>query len=331
MRRLTRGRRSCLLLPAVLALTEIATLQPRVSFAQGTPPSPAAPSGSPLAAPALRPPANQTRTAAPSPRAEIDALLARARDLYGKGLTKRAIEALDAAIELDARDVRPLAFKAQVLERQSDLPGTEAALTKALEISPDEVGWLMQRGLVRMRRADFVGAIADFDRFADLRPGSLPQLWQRGIALFYAGRYDDGRKQFEIHRTVNPHDVENSAWHFACVAWAENFETARKQLLACDGDSRIPMTQVQALLAGQAAPAALLKAAAATPEGPRRREAEFYAHLYLAMYHGAERKPELETRHAAEAARLGKEFGIMGEVARLHADWITARLRREKR
>ena len=43
--------------------------------------------------------------------------------------------------------------------------------------------------------------------------------WQRGIALYYAGRYQDCREQFESHRTVNPDDVENAAWHFlVCCA-----------------------------------------------------------------------------------------------------------------
>ena len=36
----------------------------------------------------------------------------------------------------------------------------------------------------------------------------------------YAGRYQDCREQFESHRTVNPDDVENAAWHFLCVARA---------------------------------------------------------------------------------------------------------------
>lgn len=57
-----------------------------------------------------------------------------------------------------------------------------------------------------------------FDQLVAARPESEPELWQRGLALYYAGRFDDGRRQFELHRTVNPADVENVAWHFACVA-----------------------------------------------------------------------------------------------------------------
>ena len=145
--------------------------------------------------------------------------------------------------------------------------------------------------------------------------------------MFYAGRYDDGRRQFELHRTVNPRDVENSAWHFACVARSEGFEAARKALLPVTGDGRVPMTQIQALLAGTGTPAEVLRAAEGVADPTRKGEAVFYAQLYLALYHGAEGRKDLETRHAAEAARLGPEYGIMGELARVHADWVAARLR----
>lgn len=52
-----------------------------------------------------------------------------------------------------------------------------------------------------------------FDRVVAARPALEPELWQRGIALYYAGRFTDGRRQFEIHRGANPADVENVAWH----------------------------------------------------------------------------------------------------------------------
>ncbi len=43
-------------------------------------------------------------------------------------------------------------------------------------------------------------------------PGAEPELWQRGLALYYTERFADGQKQFELHKTVNPNDVENRAW-----------------------------------------------------------------------------------------------------------------------
>src|SRR5262245_22962863 len=80
-----------------------------------------------------------------------------------------------------------------------------------------------------------------FDRLVKLAPGSAPQLWQRGIALYYAVRYKDCREQFELHRTVNPDDVENAFWHFLCVARAESPEKAKAALLPVGPDSRVPI------------------------------------------------------------------------------------------
>src|SRR3954465_6495626 len=102
----------------------------------------------------------------------------------------------------------------------------------AMAQSPDQ----QPRQILDRAVADFQGgriprSVAGFDRVAKLVPEYAPQLWQRGIALYYAGRYKDCRAQFESHRTVNPNDVENAAWHFLCVARAESPEKARAELL----------------------------------------------------------------------------------------------------
>ena len=93
----------------------------------------------------------------------------------------------------------------------------------------------------------FEGQVAEsariFDRLVAAVPAAEPQLWQRGLALYYAGRFADGRKQFEVHRTVNPDDVENAAWHFLCVARLEGVEGARKHFIPIEGDSRVPMKE----------------------------------------------------------------------------------------
>ena len=60
-------------------------------------------------------------------------------------------------------------------------------------------------------------SVVGFDRVAALVPQVAPQLWQRGIALYYVGRYQDCRASSRSHRTVNPNDVENPAWHFMRV------------------------------------------------------------------------------------------------------------------
>jgi hypothetical protein len=77
------------------------------------------------------------------------------------------------------------------------------------------------KAVAEFRSGRVAESAAGFDKVAKLAPDYAPQLWQRGIALYYAGRYRDCRAQFESHRTVNPDDVENAAWHFLCVARAE--------------------------------------------------------------------------------------------------------------
>ena len=77
---------------------------------------------------------------------------------------------------------------------------------------------LLNRAVDEFEQGRFAQSAATFDQLAKAIPDEAPQLWQRGIALYYAGRYADCRRQFESHRTVNPDDVENAAWHFLCVA-----------------------------------------------------------------------------------------------------------------
>ena len=90
-----------------------------------------------------------------------------------------------------------------------------AALAQAQSEDPQA---LFDRAVADFKSGRFAQSADGFDRVAKLVPASAPQLWQRGIALYYAGHYQDCRAQFESHRTVNPNDVENAAWHFLCVA-----------------------------------------------------------------------------------------------------------------
>ena len=162
---------------------------------------------------------------------------------------------------------------------------------------------------------------AGFDRLARLVPDQAPQLWQRGIALYYAGRYKDCRAQFESHRTVNPDDVENAAWHFACVARAESPEKAKAALLPVGPDSRRPMREIYQMFQGARSPAQVLTAAGAEPR------ALFYAQLYIGLYSEATgdgtRARDSITRAAADQyAGVG---GYMHRVAVVHRDLLQRR------
>ncbi len=167
--------------------------------------------------------------------------------------------------------------------------------------------------------ADFAGgrieqSVAAFDQLVVLAPRAMPQLWQRGIALYYAGRFTDCRRQFEAHRTVNPNDVENAAWHFLCVARAESPARARALLLPVGPDARLPMREVYELLKGTVAPEQVLRA------GGSNASAQFYAHLYVGLY--AEAVGDAARARAALAVAASDRFrsagGYMHMVAQVH-------------
>jgi lipoprotein NlpI len=173
---------------------------------------------------------------------------------------------------------------------------------------------LLNRAVDEFEQGRFAQSAETFDDVAKMVPQQAPQLWQRGIALYYAGRYTDCRQQFESHRTVNPDDVENAAWHFLCVAREQSPEKARAALLPVGPDSRVPMREVYQMFRGTLTADDVLKAAGASPDG------QFYAHLYVALYSEALGRKDLALKHIKEAAsdRYASAGGYMHMVAVVH-------------
>ena len=174
---------------------------------------------------------------------------------------------------------------------------------------------ILSRAVSDFDRGRLEASAAGFDRVAELAPNVAPQLWQRGIALYYVGRYRDCREQFESHRTVNPNDVENAAWHFLCVARQESPESALAALLPVGPDPRMPMAEIYEMFRGGMTPDEVL--AAGERGGERGR---FYAHLYVGLYHEALGRNGEARTHITEAAdeRFASVGGYMQMVARVH-------------
>ena len=159
---------------------------------------------------------------------------------------------------------------------------------------------------------------AVFDQLIQVQPECQPGLWQRGLALYYADRFVEGQKQFELHRTVNPNDVENPAWHYLCVARATSPENARQHMLAVGQDSRVPMKQILELYKGDGSEENVLMHAA-RGSGQQQRNQLCYAHLYLGLYAEANGSMEKAKDHILQAAGLYSMDHYMGRVANVHA------------
>ena len=180
---------------------------------------------------------------------------------------------------------------------------------------------VLDRAVDEFADGRFAQSAATFDEAAKMIPQEAPYLWQRGIALYYAGRYTDCRRQFESHRTVNPDDVENAAWHFLCVAREQTPEKARAALLPVGPDTRPPMREVYQMFRGALSEEDVLKAAGTRPLG------QFYAHLYIGLYSEALGRKDLALQHIKEAAadRYAPVGGYMHMVATVHLKTLSSR------
>ena len=206
-------------------------------------------------------------------------------------------------------------FRSDILQIMGRFYVPEGQGANAKAEDPNE---LMQKAIGAFMEANIADSVKLFDRVVELVPTAKPQLWQRGLALYYAGKYKEGRDQFEVHQTANSHDVENAAWHFLCVARAESIEAARKHLIDITGDARVPMKEVQLLFAGKGTADDVIAAASKGVEKQQRNQL-CYAHLYLGLYYEATGDDAKAKEHILKAANDYSMQHYMGEVARVHA------------
>ena len=215
----------------------------------------------------------------------------------------------------------PQALYRQALAHASR--GESAAAVKLLDrviaADADNAQAYYVRGRERFRTGDVEGSIADFDRTAALEPKRARELWERGLSHYYAGRFDDGAKQFEDYQTFYDNDVENSVWRYACVARKHGVEKALATLLPIENDRRVPFMEIYAMFQGRATPEEVLaKANAGDASDAERKERLFYSHLYIGLWHEANGRADKAKQHMTTAAEKYKIGHYMWDVANIH-------------
>ncbi len=263
-------------------------------------------------------------SAVPSTRAiaddEAEKLLDDAVAAFKTGQFKVAIELADKAAKLDQKGAGGPLMAGLARLQLRDNEAALKSLTEAITRDPKLATAYDRRGDAYLKLGKFTDAVADFDKFLELEsnPTAAADHWRRGIALYYAGKFDAGRKQFDLHRTVNPQDVENSAWHYLCNARANSPKKAREDLIPVTKDGRVPMKQVLELFAGKIKPQDVLAAAEkAGLEGEMLTEARFYANLYVALYYESEgdaKKAREYLTTAVEKYKIGHYMWDVGNA-----------------
>jgi lipoprotein NlpI len=224
-------------------------------------------------------------------------------------------DAADAPRELVARAGREL--EARKFEE------AVKSATQAIESDPKFVDAYDLRGSANFMLGRIKESAADFDKVIELRPDSFPGHWRRGITLYYAGRYEDGRKQFEGYEKVDTNDVENAVWHYLCNARVVGRDKARAGILKIGKDKRVPMMTVYELFAGNVKPDDVLKAVDEDKPGDdERKKRLFYAHLYLGLWYESEGDNKKAREHLIKAADDYRISHYMGDVARVHRDLL---------
>ena len=249
----------------------------------------------------------------------VAGLLDEAQAAYKSGNERRALALANQAIELDPQHATSYLLRGAIYERDGKHSLALADYDEAINLRPEQAHAYNRRGGVRFKLDRIADSIEDFDKAIELDPRREPQHWQRGISYYYAGLYEKGRRQFESHQTVNPHDVENAVWHYLCVARLRGARDAQRSILKIDGDPRIPMMPIYRLFRGEGTIGKVLEAArAGSPSPAALNQQLFYAYLYIGLYHEANGKTKAARKNIVQAVnqRVGD---YMWHVARVHA------------
>jgi lipoprotein NlpI len=209
------------------------------------------------------------------------------------------------------------------LEKRDGAVASDAA-DRLLLHYPKDARAIRLAGDLYLRSGKINSSIKQFERYIELVPADKPELWQYGIALALAGRFDEGKKLFELHRVVNPNDVENAAWHFLCVAKKSGLKEAKRSVLPAPNDSRRPMEEIHRLLIDGDERRVLDAIDALPADSAARSEASFFGNLYLGLYADAQNNPTKAKRLVGEAAKVD-QVNYMADIARVYLIELEAR------
>lgn len=196
---------------------------------------------------------------------------------------------------------------------QISLPEELSWWNNFISSHPNDAKGYIRRGMVNFKLAKIDESIEDFDTAEKLDRNVSPYLWQRGLSFYYAERFGEGAKQFELDLTVNSQDVEETVWRYLCMAREKGATEARNSLLVVKNDSREVMSWVYEMFAGNCTPENVLSVG--KKNGKR---GDFYSHLYVGLYYEALWDGVRSQNYIVKAAEEYKIDDYMWSLAKVH-------------
>ncbi|WP_020473797.1 tetratricopeptide repeat protein [Zavarzinella formosa] len=267
-----------------------------------------------------------TAVSLPLHAADADPLLREARAALKRGDGPAALKAAEKAVEAEPKNHLCYYIRGEVFALQRQPVEAIKDFNKSFELDKTFVIAINQRGGEQFKLGKVKESIEDFNTFLKASPKDEPAHWRRGISFYYAGKYDEGAKQFVDGQVAYGTDVENAFWHYLCVAKKEGIEKARKGILPIElgaggkfPDTRVPMKEIYDLIRAKGKPADVMTAAEnAKLEGEEKTEAMFYANLYVGLNYDAEGNTAKCREHMTAAVDKYKITHYMWDVANVH-------------
>jgi len=120
-------------------------------------------------------------------------------------------------------------------------------------------------------------------------------------------------------------------WHYLCVSKIDGVKAAEKLFIKITSDRRVPLKEIHALFAGKGTEQQVLDAIKAGDPAPAAlARNQFYGHLYLGLYFEAQSEAKKSADYIAKATKDYETHGYMGQVARVHHEWLANKKKQAK-
>ena len=145
---------------------------------------------------------------------DVDDAVQKIRAALKKGDNDAAIKLAVDATRMAPRNATVWFLYGETLARFRMHDEAIKAYEKAHELDNKLMAAINQRGGEKFKKGDIKGSLEDFEAYIKANPDAYHDHWRYGISLYYAGRFEEGAKQFKAGEKAFGNDAENAFFHY---------------------------------------------------------------------------------------------------------------------